>query len=166
MKSAALFPLVLALSGCAGLDQAMSVTNGIFDQTGDLLSGDLRGLTEAKQTTLTEIWNDWETNEITAKEKWDAHTLIIPGVVQRITKTGTVIGQNQIAIIFTDPKNPKCTGQGLTRDDLLVNKKKISGLKKGDKIVMKGVLGTSESKWTDNDSCWLSFDKAEFTLQK
>lgn len=110
MKSAALFPLVLALSGCAGLDQAMSVTNGVFDQTGDLLSGDLRGLTAAKQTTLTEIWNDWETNEVTAKEKWDAQTLIIPGVVQRITKTGTIIGQNQIAIIFTDPKNPKCTG--------------------------------------------------------
>ncbi|OSN65664.1 hypothetical protein BV349_02885 [Pseudomonas syringae pv. actinidiae] len=92
--------------------------------------------------------------------------MIIPGVVQRITKTGTIVGQNQIAVIFSDPRNPKCTGQGLTRDDLLVNKKKISAFKKGDKILMKGVLGTSESKWTDNDSCRLSFDKAEFTLQK
>ena len=89
MKSAALFPLILALSGCAGLDQAMSVTNGVFDQTGDVLSGDFRGLIEAKQATLTQIWSDWETNEVTAKEKWDAQTLIIPGVVQRITKTGS-----------------------------------------------------------------------------
>ncbi|MGN2434945.1 hypothetical protein [Pseudomonas syringae] len=166
MKSVALFPLILALSGCAGLDQAMSMTNGVIDQTGDVLSGDFRGLTDAKETTLTEIWGDWQTNEVTAKEKWDARTLIIPGVVQRITKTGTIVGQNQIAVIFSDPRNPKCTGQGLTRDDLLVNKKKISAFKKGDKILMKGVLGTSESKWTDNDSCWLSFDKAEFTLQK
>ncbi|MBD8184723.1 hypothetical protein [Pseudomonas viridiflava] len=166
MKSAALFPLILALSGCAGLDQAMSVTNGVFDQTGDVLSGDFRGLIEAKQATLTQIWSDWETNEVTAKEKWDAQTLIIPGVVQRITKTGSAIGQNQIAVIFRDPANPKCQGQGLTRDDLLVNKKKISSFKKGDKVLMKGVLGTTESKWTDNTSCWLSFDKAEFTLQK
>ncbi|KPB13137.1 hypothetical protein [Pseudomonas amygdali] len=166
MKSVALFPLILALSGCAGLDQAMSMTNGVLDQTGDVLSGDFRGLAEARETTLTEIWRDWQTNEVTAKEKWDAQTLIIPGVVQRITKTGTAVGQNQIAVIFSDPSNPKCTGQGLTRDDLLVNKKKISSFKKGDRVLLKGVLGTSESKWTDNDACWLSFDKAEFTLQK
>jgi hypothetical protein len=166
MKILALIPFIILISGCESLDQAMSMTDNALNKTGDLLSGDLRGLTEAKETSLTEIWRDWKENEVTAKNKWDTRTLVIPGVVTRITKTGTIVGQNKIAVIFTDPNNSTCTGQGLTRDDLLVNQKKISNLKKGDKIIMKGVLGTAESAWTDNQSCWLSFDNAEFTLQK
>lgn len=85
----------------------------------------------------------------------------MPGVITRITKTGDVVFQNQIAVIFRDPGNAKCTGQGLTRDDLKVNAYKISNLKVGDKITVTGVLGTSESKWSDQSSCWFSFSKAD-----
>ncbi|MFH7445152.1 hypothetical protein RA265_29090, partial [Pseudomonas syringae pv. tagetis] len=75
-------------------------------------------------------------------------------------------GHNQIGVIFSEPSNPKCTGQGFTRDYLLVIKKKISNFKKGVRILVKVVLGTRETKWTDNDSCTLSFHIAEITLQK
>ncbi|MGN7740900.1 hypothetical protein ACTJKT_13005 [Pseudomonas sp. 22526] len=152
------------LAGCEHLDSAMSTTSSVLDQTGDILSGDLRGLGESKHATLTQIWNDWQQNEVTAKDKWDRQTLVIPGIVTRITKTDDVIYQNQIAVIFSDPTNPKCKGQGLTRDDLMVNEKKISNLKKGDRINVTGVLGTSASKWADGEECWFSFDKAQITL--
>lgn len=151
----------LSLSACQTLDSAMSATDGILNKTGDILSGDFRGLGPAKKATLSEIWRDWQQNEITAKRKWDAQRLEVPGIITRITKTGEVISQNQIAIIFKDPSNSKCKGQGLTRDDLKVNTDKISSLKVGDRITVTGVLGTTESKWATQGECWFSFDKAE-----
>lgn len=152
---------LLALTGCQALDTALSATGSVLDKTGDVLSGDLRGLAPAKQATLTEIWTDWQQNEVTAKRKWDSQRITVPGVITRITKTGDIVFQNQIAVIFRDPTNSKCTGQGLTRDDLKVNADKISNLKVGDRITVTGVLGTSASKWSDQNSCWFSFSKAE-----
>lgn len=149
------------LSGCQTLDTALAKTGSVLDATGDILSGDLRGLGAARQATLTEIWNDWQQNEVTAKRKWDAQRITVPGVITRITKTDSIGFQNQIAVIFRDPTNSKCSGQGLTRDDLKVNADKISNLKAGDKVTVTGVLGTSASKWSDQGSCWFSFDKAE-----
>lgn len=151
----------LLLAGCQTLDSAMSATDGILNKTGDLLSGDFRGLAPAKKTSLNEVWQDWQQNEITAKRKWNAQRLEVPGIITRITKTGDVVFQNQIAIIFKDPSNSKCKGQGLTRDDLKVNTDKISHLKVGDRIVVTGILGTTESKWSDQGECWFSFDNAE-----
>lgn len=110
---------------------------------------------------MNEVWQDWQQNEITAKRKWNAQRLEVPGIITRITKTGDVVFQNQIAIIFKDPSNSRCKGQGLTRDDLKVNTDKISQLKVGDRVVVTGVLGTTESKWSDQGECWFSFDKAE-----
>lgn len=150
----------MALTGCQTLDSALSATGGVLDKTGDILSGDFRGLAPAKQATLTEIWNDWQQNEVTAKRKWDTQRITVPGIITRITKTDTIVSQNQIAVIFRDPSNAKCTGQGLTRDDLKVNADKISNLKVGDRVTVTGVLGTSASKWSDQGQCWFSFDKA------
>ncbi|WP_038343864.1 lipoprotein [Acinetobacter sp. A47] len=149
------------LSGCQALDSAMSTTDGILNKTGDILSGDFRGLGPAKKATLSEIWRDWQQNEITAKRKWDTQRLEVPGIITRITKTGEVISQNQIAIIFKDPTNSSCKGQALTRDELKVNMDKISHLKVGDRVTVTGVLGTTESKWSAQNECWFSFDKAE-----
>lgn len=152
-----------ALVGCQTMDGALATTGSILDKTGDLLSGDFRGLAPAKQATLTQIWTDWQQNEVTAKSKWDSQRIAVPGVITRITKTDSIVSQNQIAVIFRDPTNSKCTGQGLTRDDLKVNADKISSLKVGDRITVTGVLGTSVSKWSDQKSCWFSFSKAEIT---
>jgi hypothetical protein len=152
---------MFALTGCQALDGALAKTGSMLDHTGDVLSGDFRGLGAAKQATLTEIWTDWQQNEVTAKDKWDSQRITVPGVITRITKTGAIVSQNQIAVIFRDPTNSKCTGQGLLRDDLLVNANKIKNLKVGDRISVTGVLGTTASKWSDQKSCWFSFDKAE-----
>lgn len=152
---------IVLLTGCQVVDSAMSATDGILNKTGDILSGDFRGLAPAKKATLSEIWKDWQQNEITAKRKWDSQRLEVPGIVTRITKTGDVVFQNQIAVIFKDPVNSKCKGQGLTRDDLKVNTDKISSLKVGDRITVTGVLGTTESKWSEQGECWFSFDKVE-----
>ena len=152
---------VFMLAGCQTLDTALAKTGSVLDTTGDILSGDFRGLGAAKQATLSEIWTDWQQNEVTAKQKWDAQRITVPGVITRITKTDSIGFQNQIAVIFRDPTNSKCSGQGLTRDDLKVNADKISGLKAGDKVTVTGVLGTTASKWSDQGSCWFSFDKAE-----
>jgi len=59
----------LSLSGCQTLDSAMSATDGILNKTGDILSGDFRGLGPAKKATLSEIWKDWQQNEINGGTK-------------------------------------------------------------------------------------------------
>jgi hypothetical protein len=55
--------IAVLLSGCQTLDTALAKTGSVLDATGDILSGDLRGLGAARQATLTEIWNDWQQNE-------------------------------------------------------------------------------------------------------
>lgn len=46
------------LTGCQTLDSALAATGSVLNKTGDVLSGDFRGLAPAKQVTLTEIWKD------------------------------------------------------------------------------------------------------------
>lgn len=160
----ALLLAALTLNGC----ETMST---VMDSTGDVLHGDFRLLDNAKPATLSEIWQDWKQNEIMAKEKWDQKAVVVPGIVTRITKTGQLAQtygspQNQIAVIFQDPTNAKCTGQGITRDDLLVNEKMIAKLKTGDHVKVTGVLGTDASKFSgaNGDSCWFTFQKAKIEL--
>ena len=154
----------VAICGCETVDTALNTT-------GDVLHGDFRLLANAKPATLNEIWQDWKQNEVMAKEKWDQHAVVVPGIITRITKTGVLAQtygnpQNQIAVIFRDPTNPQCTGEGITRDDLLVNEKKIANLKTGDHVKVTGVLGTAAAKFnnTNGDSCWFSFQKATIEL--
>jgi hypothetical protein len=159
---------ILALCGC---DAAMTKVSGALDTTGDVLHGDFRLLANAKPTTLNEIWQDWKQNEVMAKDKWDQHAVVVPGIITRITKTGVVVQtygnpQNQIVVIFRDPTNAQCTGEGITRDDLLVNEKKIANLKTGDRINVTGVLGTAAAKFNNanGNSCYFSFQKANIEL--
>lgn len=154
----------VALSGCETVSTAL-------DSTGDVLNGDFRLLANAKPATLSDIWQDWKQNEVMAKEKWDQQAVVVPGIVTRITKTGIIAQtygnpQNQIAVIFQDPTNAKCTGEGITRDDLLVNQKMIAKLKTGDRVKVTGVLGTSAAVYnnTNGDSCWFAFQKAKIEL--
>jgi hypothetical protein len=154
----------LALNGCETMSTAL-------DSTGDVLSGDFRLLANAKPATLSQIWQDWKQNEVMAKEKWDQQAVVVPGTVTRITKTGIVVQtygnpQNQIAVVFQDPTNPKCTGQGITRDDLLVNQKMIAKLKTGDHVKVTGVLGTTASQFSSasGDSCFFTFQKAKIEV--
>jgi hypothetical protein len=156
--------VALALSGCETVGTAL-------DNTGDVLNGDFRMLGDAKPATLNEIWKDWKENEVTAKDKWDQQAVVVPGIVTRITKTGVLAQtsgglQNQIAVIFTDPTNPKCTGEGITRDDLMVNAKKIANLKTGDRVNVTGVLGTAAAMYNGANahSCYFSFQKAKIEL--
>ena len=153
-----------ALSGCASMSNAL-------DSTGDVLNGDFRLLADAKPATLSEIWQDWKQNEVMAKDKWDQKAVVVPGIVTRITKTGIITQtygnpQNQIAVIFQDPTNPQCTGQGITRDDLMVNQKMIAKLKTGDHVKVTGVLGTDASKFSgaSGTTCWFTFQKAKIEL--
>lgn len=153
--------VALAVSGCE------TVSTGL-DKTGDVLGGDFRMLANAKPATLNEIWRDWKENEVTAKDKWNQQAVVVPGIVTRITKTGILAQtsgglQNQIAVIFSDPTNPKCTGEGIARDDLMVNAKKIADLKTGDRVNVTGVLGTTAAMYTsaNANSCYFSFQKAK-----
>ena len=159
-----LYLAILVLSGCETMSTAL-------DTTGDVLHGDFRLLANAKPATLNEIWQDWKQNEVMAKEKWDQQAVVVPGIITRITKTGVLAQtygspQNQIAVIFSDPTNPQCTGEGITRDDLIVNEKKIANLKTGDHVKVTGVLGTDAAKYnnTNGNSCWFSFEKANIEL--
>lgn len=159
-----LYLAILGLSGCETMSTAL-------DTTGDVLHGDFRLLSNAKPATLNEIWQDWKQNEVMAKDKWDQHAVVVPGIITRITKTGVLAQtyggpQNQIAVIFSDPTNAQCTGEGITRDDLMVNEKKIANLKTGDHIKVTGVLGTAAAEFnnTNANSCWFSFQKAEIEL--
>jgi len=155
--------LALSLAGCESMDGLMASTGDALDGMGDVLSGDFRGLGEARETTLGEIWSDWQQNEVAAKRKWETQTLIIPGVVTRITKADGGL-ESMIAVIFRDPTNAQCTGQALMRDDLMVSEKRVSHLKTGDRVKISGVLGTTASKWSDM-SCWFSFSKAKISLE-
>ncbi|KTS73441.1 lipoprotein [Pseudomonas oryzihabitans] len=156
---------IALLSGCESLDSAMSATNNALGTTGDLLSGDLRPLAAAQPATLTDIWRDWQQNEVAAKDKWSLRTLEIPGIVTRVSATGVIVGQNKLAVIFSDPNNPKCTAQALTRDDLLVNKTAINKLKKGDRITVTGVLDSDPALLNEDQKCWLTIGKAKITAR-
>jgi len=59
----------------------MSATDKALGTTGDLLNGDLRSLSATQQATLSDIWKDWQQNEVAAKDKWSLKNLAIPGVV-------------------------------------------------------------------------------------
>ncbi|HWU76917.1 MAG TPA: hypothetical protein VN043_10445 [Rhodanobacter sp.] len=154
----------LALNGCETMSTAL-------DSTGDVLSGDFRLLANAKPATLSEIWQDWKQNEVMAKDKWDQQAVVVPGIITRITKTGILAQtygnpQNQIAVVFQDPTNAQCTGQGITRDDLMVNQKMIANLKTGDHVKVTGVLGTNASQFSSasGGSCAFTFQKAKIEL--
>jgi hypothetical protein len=154
----------MALSGCAGV-------SNVLDSTGDVLNGDFRLLADAKPATISEIWQDWKQNEVMAKDKWDQKAVVVPGIVERITKTGIVVQtygnpQNQIAVIFQDPTNSQCTGQAITRDDLMVNQKMVANLKTGDRVKVTGVLGTDASTYSgaSGTNCSFTFQKAKIEL--
>jgi len=158
---------IALLSGCESLDQAMSATNNALGTTGDLLNGDLRSLSATQQATLSDIWKDWQQNEVAAKDKWSLKNLAIPGVVTRVTTTGVITSQNKIVVVFNDPTNPKCSGQAITRDDLLVNKKATNKLKKGDRVTVTGVLNSDPAMFTENpDKCWFTIGNAQITASQ
>jgi len=158
----ALAVILTSLSGCESLDQAMSVTDKALGTTGDLLNGDLRSLAAPQQATLSDIWKDWQQNEVAAKDKWSLKNLSIPGVVARVTTTGVITGQNKIIVVFNDPTNAKCSAQAITRDDLIVNKKATNKLKKGDRVTVTGVLNSDPAMFTDDpDKCWFTIGKAQ-----
>jgi PBP1b-binding outer membrane lipoprotein LpoB len=69
--TAATLLIAALLGGCTSMDGAMSSTSDFLDTTGDVLSGDFRGLTAAQRTTMTEMAVDWKQNENNAKKKWD-----------------------------------------------------------------------------------------------
>lgn len=48
----------LLLSGCATLDNAMSVVDDTLNGASDVASGDLRAIAGVKQATLGEIWKE------------------------------------------------------------------------------------------------------------
>lgn len=144
----------------------MSATNNALGTTGDLLSGDLRPLAAAQSATLTEIWQDWQQNEVAAKDKLSLRTLEIPESVTRVSATEVIVGQNTLAVIFSDPNNPKCTAQALTRDDLLVDKTAINKLQKGDRITATDVLDSDPASWSEDRKCWLTTGKAKISASQ
>jgi len=159
-----IFLAALALNGCETMSTAL-------DNTGDVLHGDFRLLANAQPATLSDIWQDWKQNEVMAKDKWDQKAVVVPGIVNRITKTGVVVQtygnpQNQIEVIFQDPTNAQCTGKAITRDDLMVNQEMVAKLKTGDHVKVTGVLGTDASEYSGANgmSCSFVFQKAKIVL--
>lgn len=150
------------LNGCAHIDSAMSTIDDTINGASDVASGDLRVIASKKQTTLGEIWKDWKANEVSAQKKWSSQTLLVPGVIVRITASNSAIRGDKLVVIFKDPKNSKCVGSATTRDALMVNQKRISNLKAGDRVTVSGVLADTASIMVDN-SCSFVFDKAKIT---
>lgn len=166
MKKIILIPLFVIVSGCESLDHAMIATNDAIFTAGDLIEGDLRPLSSTQSTTLSEIWKDWQQNEVAAKDKWSTKTLAIPGVVTRVTTTGIIVGQNKLAVVFSDPSDPRCSAQALTRDDLKANKIAINKLQAGDRVTVTGVLDSDPAMWSGGEKCWFTIGKAKVVPAK
>ncbi len=165
LKLTALACLAAAtLNGCAHIDNAMSTIDDTLNGASDVASGDLRAIAGKKPTTLGEIWKDWKANEVSAQKKWSSQTLLVPGVIVRITASSSMAGGDKLVVIFKDPKNPKCVASANTRDALLVNQKRISNLKAGDRVTVSGVLADTASILVDN-TCNFVFDKAKISKE-
>lgn len=154
----------LLLSGCATLDNAMSVVDDTINGASDVASGDLRAIAGVKQATLGEIWKEWQANEVAAQKKCSSQKLAVPGVVTRVTSSGGALGGNQFVVFFKDPKNAKCVGSATTRDALMVNEKRVSALKTGGKVTVSGVLANTASMWSSN-TCSFVFEKSKIQKQ-
>jgi hypothetical protein len=163
--TAATFLIATLLGGCTSMDGAMSSTSDFLDTTGDVLSGDFRGLTAAQRTTMTEMAVDWKQNENNAKKKWDERRLVVTGIVTRVTHSDGFVGKpGKYVIVFKELSNPKCIGVATTRDDLMVNDKRTSVYKTGDRIDVTGVLQTRADVDSDGAACHFAFEHASFAL--
>jgi hypothetical protein len=161
--SAASALLAVLLGGCQSMDSGMASTSDFLDTTGDVLSLDFRGLQDAQRTTMGAMAADWAANENNAKEKWDQHRLVVTGIVTRVTHVdGIMNAPGKFVIVFRDPVDPRCTGSATTRDDLLVNEKRTTGLNAGDRIDVTGVLATRADVGSIGAECHFDFAKAKF----
>jgi hypothetical protein len=161
--SAACALFAALLSGCQSMDSGMASTSDFLDTTGDVLSLDFRGLQDAQRTTMGAMAADWAANENNAKKKWDQRRLVVTGIVTRVTHIdGMLNTPGKFVIAFKDPADPRCLGSATTRDDLLVNEKRTTGLNAGDRIDVTGVLGTRADIDSHGAECHFIFDKAKF----
>ncbi|MFZ5756152.1 MAG: OB-fold protein [Pseudomonadota bacterium] len=159
-------PATLLLSGCKALD-ALDGALDTFDDglhaTGDALSGDLRPLAGATRITLPQLWAEWKKNAINAQDKYQRTRLTVPGIVTGLSKTtANAMAPAQFVVYFRDPSDGRCTGVATTRDDLLVQKKRVSALAAGDRIEFTGVLDDHTGSVMTATRCVFSFSKVQF----
>ncbi|GAB2913105.1 hypothetical protein GCM10027093_59390 [Paraburkholderia jirisanensis] len=156
--------LAALLGGCQSMDSGMASTSDFLDTTGDVLSLDFRGLQDAQRTTMGAMATDWTANENNAKQKWDQRRLVVTGIVTRVTHVDGPMpnAPGKFVIVFKDPVDARCVGTATTRDDLLVNEKRTTGLNAGDRIDVTGVLATKADVDSNGAQCRFVFAKAKF----
>ncbi len=144
--------LMSIVGGCASFD------DGLYD-AGDVLSGDFRSLGSSKPATLAEICNDFISNQITGKKKWESQMLAINGIITDVSKTSG--GKEKIGVSFRDVKKNNHFGVAYTRNALMVDESKVENFKNGDIIKVIAVL-EADSLSRMGNRCSFRFEKARF----